>query len=162
MGSASERAEPALLGFPPSVNEVVMGLSLAGGPDLLMVASAALMGKDNLEYLLGRVGAWGRRILRWDTVTQTRYTIGLWVLTISFLVPVVITLFFDGIVVNADRSTGWGYYLIIGCSVVFVTAFLSMGAPLWRRMEAIFDWNAEIVLSTDEPRDAAEPSAAPS
>ena len=140
-----------LFGFPKSVNAVVFGLSLAGGPDLLLVAAAAVMGKENLQRVLARVGPWLRRLLRWDSVTRRRYTAGLWVLVVSFLLPVVIALFFDDSVVDANRNPGWGYYVMIASSIAFILAFLAMGAALWQRLKAIFTWEAEISFpkSTD-------------
>jgi hypothetical protein len=133
-----------ILGFPPDVNAVVLGLSVAGGPDLLLVAAAAVMGKENLERLTAKLGPWFRRLLRWDSVTRRRYTIGLWVLTISFLLPFAIALFFDGSVVDANGDPGWGYYVMIASTIAFILAFLSMGAPLWERVRAVFTWEARI------------------
>jgi len=66
-----------VFGFPESVNAVVMALSLAGGPDVLLVAAAALMGRENIEHVLGRTGSWLGKALRWNSVTQARYVAGL-------------------------------------------------------------------------------------
>ena len=139
-----------LFGFPKNVNAVVFGLSLAGGPDVLMIAAAAIMGKENMERILGKIGTWFRRVLRWDTVTRRRYTIGLWVLTIAFLLPYAIALFFEDSVVRADGDPGWAYYVMIGCSIAFVVSFLSMGAPLWQRIRAIYAWDAEISIPPND------------
>lgn len=135
-----------ILGFPENVNSVVYALSLAGGPDVLMVAAAAVMGKQNVEEVLGKVGGWIRRLFRWDSVSRRRYTIGVWVLTVSFFVPTVIALFFDDSVVGLDNQPGWGYYVMIASSVAFIAAFLSMGAPLWRRVRAVYTWDAQIIF----------------
>lgn len=134
------------LGFPDGINAIVYALSLAGGPDLLLVAAAAVMGKENLDRLLKRVGPRAKRLLRWDTVTRRRYTIGLWVLTVAFLLPVAVALFLDDSVVTSDNEPGWGYYVMVGSGVAFIAAFLSMGAPLWRRVQAIYAWDARITL----------------
>lgn len=133
-----------LLGFPGAVNAVIFALSLAGGPDLLLVAAAAVMGKENLSLLMGRLGPWVRRVLRWDSVSRRRYTVGLWVLTFATLLPMVIALFFDDSIVGGDGKPGWGYYVMIVSSIAFIVSFLSMGAPLWLRVRAVFSWDAEI------------------
>ena len=73
-----------LLGFPKDVNVVLFGLSLAGGPDLLLVLAIAAMGKENLDRILGKFLPWFKRIARWDTVTRRRYTLGLWVMVSAF------------------------------------------------------------------------------
>ena len=139
-----------LFGFPKDVNAALFALSLAGVPDVLMFASAAVMGKENMDRILGRIGSWAKRLLRWDTVTRRRYVVGLWVLTISFFVPFVIGLFFEDEIATADGGVGWAYYVIIGSSIAFLGSFLSMGARLWERVRAIFVWDAHIVFPDGE------------
>ena len=102
-----------LLGFPENVNSVVFALSLAGGPELLLVLAATTMGQENVDRVLGRVGQRLKRALRWDTVTRRRYRAGAWTLLVAFLVPYVIALLFDDSVVDDDLQPGWGYYVMI-------------------------------------------------
>lgn len=144
-----------LLELPESVNEVAFGLSLAGGPDVLMIAAAAIMGRENMDRILGKIGPWARRLLRWDSVTQARYTAGLWILSISFLLPYPIALFFDDSIANADGKPGWGSYVMTASSIAFLLAFVSMGAPLWERVRAIFTWDARITFPEPGSTDAA-------
>ncbi len=97
-----------LLGFPEDVNGVLFALSLAGGPDLLMVLAVAVMGKENIDRIFGKVAPWFKRLVHWDRVTRTRYIVGLWILSLSIVLPIVIGLFFEDSVVSADNQPGWG------------------------------------------------------
>ena len=53
-------------------------------------------------------------------------------------------------VADSSGNLDWGWYVIVSCSLVFIGAFISMGAPMWTRVRAIWDWDAEITLSGDD------------
>ncbi len=139
-----------LFGFPEDVNSVLFALSLAGGPDVLLVLAAAAMGKENIDRILGKIAPWFKRVVRWDEVARTRYVVGLWILSLSVVLPIVIGLFFEDSVVNADNQPDWGYYVMVGSYFGFLGAFFIMGAPLWDRIRAIFTWNATITFPPTE------------
>ena len=135
-----------LLGFPTGVNTVLFGLSLVGGPELLMLAAVAVLGKAGVEALMSKLGSFGKRLLRWDSVTKIRYMIGLLVLAASMLAPLVPLFVWEHSIATIDGGPGWGFYLAVASVFVFIGAVLSMGAPLWVRIEAIVTWEATIVL----------------
>ena len=135
-----------LLGFPKGVNAVMYGLSLAGGPDVLLVLAVAAMGKENVDRILAKVAPWFKRLVRWDDVTRKRYVVGLWVMSVSFVVPLIVTLFFDDSVAGSDGQPGWGFYVLVGSTYLFFAAFFIMGAPLWQRIRALFTWDANITF----------------
>ena len=143
-----------LFGFPQNVNAVVYGLSIAGGPDVLLVLAAAAMGKENIDRILGKVAPWLKRFVRWDDVSRSRYLTGLWVLVVAVVVPVVIGLFFEDAVVDANNKPDWGYYVMVASDFGFIAGFFIMGAPLWDRIRAVFTWNATISFPPPEEADA--------
>ena len=142
-----------LLGLPEGVNAALFALSLAGGPDILLVLAAAAMGRENIDRIAGKVGPWLRRLLRWDEVTRRRYVVGLWILSLSVVLPFAIALFFEGSIVSANGAPGWAYYVIIATYFSFAASFLMMGAPLWDRVRAIFEWDATITFPPSAGRE---------
>lgn len=140
-----------ILGFPREVNAALFGLSVVGGPDVLLIAAVAVLGKDGVADLMGRLGTFGKRVFRWDSVTKTRYLVGLVVLAVAVLAPLIPLFFWESSVQTIDGGPGWGFYLGVASVFVFIAAVLSMGAPLWARIEAIVTWEAKIVLPDDEP-----------
>jgi hypothetical protein len=68
-----------IFGLPESVNAVLVGLSVVGGPDVLLVVSIAMLAKDEVAELMSKFGSLVKRITKWDAVTKKRYTVGLWV-----------------------------------------------------------------------------------
>jgi hypothetical protein len=133
-----------LLGPPEGVNAALFALSVAGGPDALLIVAAAVMGRENLDRVLGRLAGWIKRAMRWDQVGRTRYLIGLWLLVAALLLPIVVALFFEDSVAGADGTPGWAYYVIVSSYFVFAAVFLVMGAPLWDRIRALARWDAKI------------------
>ncbi len=135
-----------LLGLPEGINAVLFGLSVVGGPDVLIVASIAVLGKDGVVGLMSKFGRIVRRVTKWDQVTRTRYMVGLWVLVVSLAAPTLILLFRHDSIESIGGVPGWGFWVLLASTFAFIGAIISMGAPMWSRIEAIFNWDAEIVL----------------
>ena len=133
-----------LLGFPEGVNVVLFGLSLAGGPELLLVLAISAMGKENIDRIFGKLLPWFKRIARWDTVTRGRYILGLWILAVAVLIPWLLIYLWEESLAGADGKPDWGFYVIIGANLAFIASIFIMGAPLWQRLQALFTWDAEI------------------
>ena len=135
-----------LLGLPDGINAILFGASVVGGPDVLLVASIAVLGKDGVTDLMTKFGSVVRWLTRWDAVTRRRYTIGLWVMVGSLLLPTVILFFWNDSIVDIGDQPGWGFWVLLASTFAFIGAVLSMGAPLWSRIQALFDWDARIVF----------------
>ena len=58
-----------LLGLSPGLSAILFGLSVAGGPDVILVGAAAMLGKENLEFLFSKLGG-GSRI--WSSGTRSQ------------------------------------------------------------------------------------------
>jgi hypothetical protein len=140
-----------LLGLPGSVNAILFGFSVVGGPDLLLIASIAMLGKDGVAELMSRFGAPFKRITRWDSVTKTRYTVGLWVAAIGLVLPTIVLFYWNESIVDIGGAPGWGFWVLLASTFAFIGAVISMGAPLWSRIEAVVTWDAEIILPEDRP-----------
>ena len=140
-----------LLGLPEGVNAILLGLSVVGGPDLLLVASIAMLGKDGVTELMARFGGVVKRLTKWDAVTKTRYTVGLWVAVIALVVPTIILFFWHDSIADIGGAPGWGFWVLLASTFAFIGAVISMGAPLWSRIEAIVTWDAQIILPEDRP-----------
>jgi hypothetical protein len=135
-----------ILGLPSGTNAILMGVSVVGGPDLLLVASIAILGKDGVSELMSKLGSIVRRVTRWDAVTHRRYTIGMWVLVVSLLLPTVILFFWHSSIAGIGGQPGWGFWVLLASTFAFIGSVMTMGAPLWLRIQAIFTWDAEITI----------------
>ncbi len=130
-----------LLGLSQPLTTILFGLSIAGGPDLLTLAAVAIMGKENLVYLMGRIGGVFKRTMRWDNVSQRRYRLGLLLWIGSAVVTLGLFYFFPGSFRDGNQP-GWGFYVTIAADVVFIFSIFVMGAPFWTKFAALFHYDA--------------------
>ena len=139
-----------ILGLPEEANAALIGLSLVGGPDLLLVVSIAILGKDGVAELMRKLGSVVRKLTKWDAVTRTRYIVGLWILGAALVLPTAILFFWNESIADIGGAPGWGFWVLLASTFAFIGAVLSMGAPLWSRIKAIVTWEATIVLPDHE------------
>lgn len=118
-----------ILGLPSGTNTLLIGASFVGGPDVLLIAAIAILGKDGVTELMGKLGSVVRRVTKWDAVTERRYRIGLWVLVISLLLPTVILFFWHDSVKEIGGQPGWAFWVLLASTFAFIGAVMSMGHP---------------------------------
>jgi len=126
-----------MLGLSTGVSTLLYGLSVAGGPDVLLIAAAALLGKDNLTYLFSKLGSGFKNLVKWDQVTPQRYRLGVWLLVIFYIVPESLR---DG------NQPGLGFYVTVGADILFIISFFVLGAEFWGKLQALFQFNARVVV----------------
>jgi hypothetical protein len=120
----------SVLGLSPGISTVLIGLSIAGGPDLLLLIAAAVMGKDALNQILGQIGKWFKRNFKLsENVSKKRYILGL---------------------IAVKGSTDWGLIILIGFEVVFVISIFVLGANFWEKLGALFRWNTRVVTIEEQ------------
>lgn len=138
-----------LLGLSGGINAMLYGLSVAGGPDLLLIAAAALMGKENMQYLFSRLGSWFKNVVKWDQVSPQRYRIGLWMMVLSVIITAVLFYIFPQTLADGNEP-GWGFYVTVGADIVFIISFFVLGANFWTKIWALFQYNARVVTEKSE------------
>ncbi len=134
-----------LLGVSGGVSTILYSLSVVGGPDVLLIAAAALMGKDNLQYLFSKLGSGFKNLVKWDQVSPQRYRVGLWLMCLSVIVTLGLFYFFPQ-ALQAGNQPGWGFYVTIGADIVFIISFFVLGAKFWAKIQALFQYNASVVV----------------
>ena len=135
----------ALIGFSPGISALLIGLSIAGGPDLLLVIAAAVMGKESLNYILGKIGKWFKRNFKLaENVSKKRYIFGLILFWGSILVRWAIG-FLKPISIAKTGGTDWGIYILIAFEVVLIISIFVLGANFWEKLGSLFRWNTQVV-----------------
>ena len=132
------------LGLSQGTSTALIGLSLVGGPDIILVGAAALLGKENLEYLFSRLGGLFKRLVKWDQVSQRRYRTGVWLLWISILAGFALFWFFPSTLIESGQLS-WGAYAIAASDLLFVISFFVLGAEFWGKLQALFVYDTRIV-----------------
>ncbi|MGI9642481.1 MAG: hypothetical protein ACR2N9_06835 [Acidimicrobiia bacterium] len=135
-----------ILGLPSGTNAILMGASVVGGPDVLLIVAIAILGKDGVSDLMAKFGSVVRRITKWDAVTERRYRIGMWVLLASLVLPTAILFFWSSSIESIEGEAGWGFWLLLASTFAFIGSVLCMGQPFWLRVQAIVTWDAKILI----------------
>jgi hypothetical protein len=118
--------------------------------DVLLIAAAALMGKDNLQYLFSKLGSWFTNLVKWNQVSPQRYKLGLWLMCLSIAVTLGLFYFLPESL-RVGNQPGWGFYVTVGADIVFIISFFVLGAEFWAKIQALFQYNARVVVEeTDE------------
>ena len=136
------------------------GVSCHAGKEELTKAAAAA-GKDGVTELMGKLGSLVRRLTKWDAVTQRRYRIGGWVLVASLLLPAVILFFWNDSVQDINGQPGWAFWLLLASTFGFIGAVMSMGAPFWVRVQALFTWDADVDIPARTEQRGAKSGSQP-
>jgi len=138
-----------MLGVSTGVSAILYGLSVAGGPDVLLIISAALLGKENLEYLFSKLGNGFKKLVKWDQVSPKRYKTGLWLMGLSVFITAIILYVFRGSLSNGDQPS-WGFYVTIGADILFIISFFVLGSEFWAKIRALFQYNAHVVVADQD------------
>ena len=134
-----------LLGLSPGISTVLYGLSVAGGPDVILIGAAALLGKENLEFLFSKLGSWFKRLVKWDQVSARRYRTGVWMFWIGIVISLAFFYFLPE-TLREGNQPGWGFYVSVGADILFIISFFVLGAEFWGKLGALFQYNARDVV----------------
>ena len=110
------------------------GLLLLGIPELFTLAAAAILGKSGFEYLKGILFGWFRKLAPPDTVSLSRYRIGL----AMFLLPLLfgwISIYVSNLIPGfADHPM---VFAITG-DLMFLASLFVLGGDFWDKLRALF------------------------
>jgi hypothetical protein len=74
-----------VLGLPTAQSAVLVGVLVAGGPEVLCILAVALLGKDTFQYFTHQAKSAFRRALIDRPASKTRYYLGLTIMLVSWL-----------------------------------------------------------------------------
>lgn len=116
------------------VKTTVSGLLAFGIPEVFMLIAVAIMGKQGYEYIKEKAFKYLKRFAPPDTVTLTRYRIGL----IMFSLPLLLGWlqpylghYFSFLI----QLPVWQY--VVG-DIIFFTSFFVLGGDFWDKFSGLF------------------------
>ena len=130
-----------MIDMPASWKTVATGMMAVGLPDLLWIVAASVLGKQGFIAIKEKAFHYLKKIGPPDRVSQTRYTIGLFMfflpLLLGWLGPY-ISLFFNSYESNR-------LILVISGDLLFVSSFFILGGNFWDKLQALFIHDAKVV-----------------
>jgi len=119
---------------------IISGLLVFGIPELAMLLAVAVMGKDGFSYLKGLLfRLLGKHFTPPDTVSRTRYRIGLVLFTLPLLLGW-ITPYLSG---HTDIFENYRLHFAISGDVLLFCSLFILGGDFWDKLRAIFIWQSK-------------------
>ncbi len=135
---------PLVLRSPLSaaVKGALSTLLLVGGPEVFTVAAVALVGKETLSHLVGRIKSFFRVKGPARPVGRSRYIVGLVMFSLCVLSSVV--------EVNYPPAREiYGNYFTeaaIAWNVFFIASLFVLGGDFWDKLRSLFVYDAYVVF----------------
>ena len=128
-------------GLSVELKTILSGLLAFGIPELFMIIAAAILGKSGFNYLKRFLLLLFKRYGPPDTVSKTRFTIGL----IMFFIPIILALMLPYLV-NVLTFLSENYLTIsIGSDILLVISLFVLGGDFWDKLRGLFNRNAHVV-----------------
>ena len=118
------------------------GLLALGIPELFMIIAAAVAGKEGFKYIKSKIFSFLKKHGPPDTVSKTRYKIGL----ILFVIPIIagwLIPYFSHLVPSYEENRM--PINIIG-DLLFVTSLLVLGGDFWDKLRSLFVYGAKAIF----------------
>lgn len=116
------------------------GLLMFGFPELAILASVAIMGKQGFDFIKGKVFGYFKKIAPPDVVSKTRYRIGLVIFIIPFLIAWLLPYFTDLIPTYND----FGFYINISGDLLLIISLFVLGGDFWDKLRSLFLQNVKV------------------
>ena len=113
------------------------GLLMAGIPELFMVITVGILGKEGYQYLKGKVMGFLKKHGPPQKVSRIRYKIGI----VMFSIPLLLALLFPYIEHHFEQLEGLPMYIHVGGDVLLLISFVVLGGEFWDKIRALFTYN---------------------
>jgi len=118
------------------------GLLALGIPELFMLIAAAVAGKEGFSYIKSKIYGFLKKHGPPDTVSKTRYRIGL----VLFLIPIIagwLIPYFTHLIPSYEKNSS--LINVVG-DVVLITSLFVLGGDFWDKLRSLFIYGAKVVF----------------
>lgn len=117
---------------------ILSGLLMLGIPELFWLAAAAIMGKPGFNYIKGKVFSSLKKYAFPETVSRTRYRLGL----AMFLIPLLFGWLEPYLSPHIPIMTQQRMVLAITGDVLLLASLFVLGGDFWDKLRALFVYEA--------------------
>ena len=118
------------------------GLLALGIPELFMIIAAAVAGKEGFSYIKSKIYGFLKKHGPPDTVSKTRYRIGL----VLFLIPIIagwLIPYFTHLIPSYEKNSS--LINVVG-DVVLITSLFVLGGDFWDKLRSLFIYGAKVIF----------------
>lgn len=127
-----------LLGLSGGWTTTIIGALVAGGPEVLILAAAALLGKETLHYFLHTAKSGLRKALLAQPVPKGRYYVGV-AISVASLVPLYLYGYLPAYMPEGNARI----YILAAADLSFVLSVFIMGGEFWDKFRRLFIWEGK-------------------
>ena len=127
-------------GWSVGVKTTISGLLAFGIPEVFMLIAIAVMGKEGYEYIKDKAFKYLKRFAPPDTVTLTRYRIGLAMFSLPLLFGW-LQPYLGHYFAFLNTLPTWQY--VVG-DIIFFASFFVLGGDFWDKFSGLFKYEAKI------------------
>jgi hypothetical protein len=127
------------LGLSVAQSAVVVGLLIAGGPEVICLLAVALLGRETFQHFTYSAKKLLRRTVLDTPASKTQYYAGLAINLASWL-----PLYLYGYMPEALPSGQGRIAILAGADIVFIASMFVMGGEFWGKFRRIFVWEGRI------------------
>jgi len=113
------------------------GILMLGIPELAIMLSIVIMGKAGFAFIKSKIGGFFKQYGPPDTVSKTRYTIGL----VMFLIPFVIGWLLPYFEHLIPWYTNYHLWINISGDVLLIISLFVLGGDFWEKLRSLFIYN---------------------
>ena len=118
------------------------GLLALGIPELFMIIAAAVAGKEGFSYIKSKIFGFLKKHGPPDTVSKTRYRIGL----VLFVIPIFagwLLPYFTQLIPSYEQNK---YLISVAGDVVLITSLFVLGGDFWDKLRSLFIYGAKVIF----------------
>lgn len=132
----------AVLNLPLKWKATISGALAVGIPDLFSIIAIAIMGKPGFLHLKEIIGKLIKKYGPPESVSHTRYRIGLFMFTIPLFMAWLLPYFGQLIPIYRENMI---LFSVAG-DLIFVSSVFVLGGEFWDKLQALFIYGAKAVL----------------
>ncbi len=114
------------------------GLLMAGIPELFMIITVGILGKEGYQLLKGKVLSFLKKHGPPQKVSRTRYKAGL----VMFTIPLLLALLFPYLKHHFHALEAVESYVHIGGDVLLFLSLFVLGGEFWDKIRALFTYSS--------------------
>ena len=130
------------LGLSDEATATIITILTVGGPEIMMVFAALLVGKETFQLVKAKIFALFRRKKPLAPVGKTRFYVGLFILFASGI-PLYLHGYFPQWLPFEMGSTERLYFLLV-FDLIFIFSFIILGGHFWDKFKALFNYESVI------------------
>ncbi|MCI0666407.1 MAG: transporter suffix domain-containing protein [Acidobacteria bacterium] len=128
-----------LLGLSLAKSAVIVGILVAGAPEVMALIAIALLGKESFQYFVYLAKKAFREAVIVKPASKERYYFGL-ILSLASWSPLYLYGYFPDVLPSGNTRI----YILATADLIFIFSMFIMGGEFWGKCRRIFTWEGKV------------------